>query len=176
MLRKLLYPKLYVPSVHDINLDDLLGRGIRSVLFDLDNTLVPRDVNRFSPEIACWFRELKDRGFKLCIVSNNSPGRVCSLAGPMDIPYVCRAVKPRKRPFRRAMELLGASPGETAVIGDQIFTDILGGNRLGLYTILVVPMSGKEYWATELINRRLEKIVLAGLKKKVPPGCEGVKR
>jgi HAD superfamily phosphatase (TIGR01668 family) len=76
------------------------------------------------------------------------------------IPSVTRAIKPRKSPFRRAMKMLGMTPGETAVVGDQIFTDILGGNRLGLYTILVVPMPGKEYWATELINRRLERLVL----------------
>lgn len=176
MLQRLLYPKLYVSSVRQIDLDALWERGIRCVLFDLDNTVVPRDVSQFSPEITRWFEDLRKRGFKTCIVSNNGPGRVHSLAGPMNLPFVCRAVKPRKRPFIRAMELLGVSPGETAVIGDQIFTDILGGNRLGLYTILVVPMPGKEYWATELINRRLERLVLSRLNKNASSGCGGVKK
>lgn len=167
MWLNLLYPKMYVSSVTDIDPGDLYGRGIRCVLFDLDNTVVPRDKNELPPEVARWIGRLREKSIKVCVISNNGPGRVGRVSGMEDIPSVCRAIKPRKHPFRKAMNMLGVIPEETAVVGDQVFTDILGGNRLGLYTILVVPMPGKEYWATEMINRRLERLVLSGIKKKV---------
>ncbi|MBE3588605.1 MAG: YqeG family HAD IIIA-type phosphatase [Thermoanaerobacteraceae bacterium] len=161
----LLYPKLYVQTLFEIDQDDLYGRGIRGILFDLDNTIVPRDRECCPEDITLWLKKLQQRGFKLCIVSNNRPARVQALAAALGVPAVHRAVKPVKRSFIRAMELIQTAPGETAVIGDQIFTDVLGGNRLGLYTILVTPLPGREFWATRMISRRLEKIVLHCLKK-----------
>ena len=158
---RFLYPKMYVPSVTSIDPQQLYSRGIRCVLFDLDNTVVPRDKTCLSAEVAGWIKSLGERGIKVCVVSNNGPARLSRVAGIEEIPSVCRAIKPRKHPFRKAMKMLGVTPGETAVVGDQIFTDILGGNRLGLYTILVMPMPGKEYWATEMFNRRLERLVLS---------------
>lgn len=166
----LLYPKMYVPSVIHIDSGELYARGIRCILFDLDNTVVPRDKTDLPPEVAGWIRGLRDKGMKVCVISNNGPDRVRRVAGMEDVPAVCRAIKPRKHPFRKAMNMLGVTAGETAVVGDQIFTDILGGNRLGLFTILVVPMPGKEYWATEMFNRRLERLVLNRIRRKVPLG------
>ncbi|MFZ5651209.1 MAG: YqeG family HAD IIIA-type phosphatase [Bacillota bacterium] len=169
-LLKLLYPKMYVPSVICIDPGELYSRGIRCVLFDLDNTVVPRDKTELSPEVSAWIKTLGENGIKACVVSNNGPGRVGRVTGIEDIPAVCRAVKPRKHPFRKAMNVLGVTAGETAVVGDQIFTDILGGNRLGLFTILVTPMPGREYWATEMINRRLERLVLSGIRRSAQAG------
>ncbi len=163
-LLRLLYPKMYVPTVTCIDPSQLYSMGIRCVLFDLDNTVVPRDQTCLSIEVAGWIKSLGDRGIKLCVVSNNGPVRLGRVAGIEEIPSVCRAIKPRKHPFRKAMKMLGVTSRETAVVGDQIFTDILGGNRLGLYTILVMPMPGKEYWATEMINRRLERLVLSRIR------------
>ncbi|KJS11777.1 MAG: HAD family hydrolase [Peptococcaceae bacterium BRH_c8a] len=160
MLRSILYPNMYVPSVTEINPDELKARGIRNLLLDLDNTIVRRDRDKFPPEVEKWLRGLRDRGINLCIVSNNGTGRVNNLAGPLQIPCVVRAVKPLRRAFRLGMQRLNAGAGDTAVVGDQIFTDILGGNMMGLFTILVVPMPGTEFWGTWLINRRLEKLVL----------------
>lgn len=166
----LLYPEMYVPSVTEIDPDFLFDRGIRCVLFDLDNTVVPRDRDDLSPGAAGWIVGLREKGIKVCVISNNGPERISRVFGSEGIPSVCRAVKPRKHPFRKAMKMLGVTPGETAVVGDQIFTDILGGNRLGLFTILVEPMPGKEYWATEMFNRRLERLVLKRIRKKASPG------
>lgn len=157
----LLFPRQHVKSVLQINLADLERRGIKALLFDLDNTIVPRDQDHLPADMIAFFQRLSQRGFKACLVSNNYPDRVGALAGQLGIPTIHRAIKPRKKPFLKAMHLLGVTPQQTAVVGDQIFTDILGGNRLGLYTILVTPLPGKEYWATRLINRRLEKFVLA---------------
>ncbi|AGL02069.1 YqeG family HAD IIIA-type phosphatase [Desulfoscipio gibsoniae] len=166
MLR-IFYPNMYVPSILDINPEELQKQGITAILLDLDNTIVPRDRDKFSPEIKAWLTGMLQKGFKLCIVSNNGTSRVNTLAGPLKIPCVVRAVKPMRQAFRRALELLDATPEETVVVGDQIFTDIWGGNRLGMFTILVVPMPGKEFWVTKLINRRLEKVVLARISRLV---------
>lgn len=166
----ILYPKMYVSSVSHISPDDLYDKGIRCVLFDLDNTVVPRDKTDLPPEVAGWLKRLVEKGIKACVISNNGPDRIRRVAGIEEIPSVCRAVKPRKYPFRKAMKMMGATEVETAVVGDQIFTDILGGNRLGLFTILVEPMPGKEYWATEMFNRRLERLVLAGIRRQTPGG------
>ncbi len=162
---RILYPKMYVSSVHEIKPGRLQELGLKAILLDLDNTIIRRDAFHFSPAVSSWLSELRSLGIKMCIVSNNSPGRVGSIAGLMDLPAVDRALKPLGMSFHRAMKLIGTSPGETALVGDQIFTDILGGNLTGLYTILVVPMKGKEFWGTRLINRPLERFVLARLKK-----------
>lgn len=162
---KIFYPKLYAPALVEIEPEFLEKLGVKGVLLDLDNTIVRRDSNVFSKEVEQWLGELRARGFKLGIVSNNSRHRVGAVAGLLDLPAVHRAVKPMSTPFRRAMKLLGTKPSETALIGDQIFTDIFGGNLCGLYTILVVPLEGKEFWGTRFFSRPLEKIVLARLKR-----------
>lgn len=171
---KVFYPKLYVAKLFDIDFNGLQSKGIRGILLDLDNTIVPRDEDCCSNEVTRWLKDLQKRGFKLCIVSNNLPARVQALASSFAVPAVYRAVKPTKRPFLKAMELLGTTPRETAIIGDQIFTDVFGGNRLGLYTILVVPLPGREFWATRMFNRRLEKLILwCFLKKNNSPLPDG---
>jgi hypothetical protein len=162
----LLCPRLYVSSLFDINLEDLYQRGIRGILFDLDNTIIMRGTESCSPEIIDWLNELQGCGFKLCIISNNKSARVKMLAGELKVPAVYYAFKPFKRAFYQALGLVKTAPEETAIIGDQIFTDILGGNRLGLFTILVVPLNGKEHWLTRLINRRAEKALMAYWRKK----------
>ena len=166
MLR-ILYPHMYVPSILEIDPMELKKRGIKALLMDLDNTIVPRDMEEFSQEVVVWLKSLNKQGIKVCVVSNNGTTRVNKLVAPLDIPSVVRAVKPRRRAFRKGMDILGVTHAETAVVGDQIFTDILGGNRLGLFTILVVPMAGKEFWATSLINRRLEKLILKKISRRV---------
>ena len=164
----ILYPKLYVKSLFNIDLEMLKKRGIEGILFDLDNTIIPRDQKFFSPDIATWLSELKKHGFKLCIVSNNRRHqRVSFLAKSLEIPYIYKAGKPGRKAFRNAMQLLNTDTHTTAVIGDQVFTDVYGGNRAGLFTILVVPLPGKEFWGTTLFNRRLEKLVLSRIKKRL---------
>jgi HAD superfamily phosphatase (TIGR01668 family) len=164
-LLKILYPKLYAPSLVEIEPELLEKLGLKGILLDLDNTIVSRDSNRYSEEVGEWLGELRARGFRLGIVSNNSRQRVGAVADLLELPAVHRAIKPLVGPFRRAMGMLGTKPAETALIGDQIFTDIFGGNLCGLYTILVVPLQGKEFWGTRLFSRPLEKIVLARLKR-----------
>lgn len=164
---KIFYPKIYAGSLTDIDPVLLLARGIRGILFDLDNTIVCRDESCCPQDVVEWLGELRRHGFKMGIVSNNSARRVGDMAAYLGMPAVYRAVKPFRRPFVRALRMLGTFPHETALIGDQIFTDILGGNMAGLYTILVSPLEGKEFLGTRLISRPLEKLIMARLIKEV---------
>lgn len=164
---KILCPDMYLKSIFDLDTGLLKSKGIRGIITDLDNTLVPWRDRNVCPRLEEWLTQLKDQGFTLCIVSNNSPERGENMARMLDIPAVWYAVKPRRRAFRRAIETMGTSPSETAVIGDQVFTDVLGGNRLGLFTILVLPMSRKEFFGTRVTRvfegRVLKKLQSSGL-------------
>lgn len=164
-LLKIFYPKIYVSSVTRIQIEWLKELGIKGILFDLDNTIIRRDSYQFSPEVAKYINGLQRHGFKIGIISNNRRKRVKAIAGLLQIPSIHRAVKPCVKPFRKALKMLGTSAAETALVGDQIFTDILGGNLAGLHTILVVPMQGKDFWGSRLVCRPLEKLVLARINK-----------
>lgn len=163
----MLIPKLRVNTVFDIQLEKLYQQGYRGIITDLDNTLVGAKAPLATPELVEWFKKVKEIGFQLIIVSNNQLERVSKFATPLDIEYVHEARKPSNAPFRKAMNMMGLSPDQTVVVGDQMLTDVYGGNRLGLFTILVMPIAiGDEGWFTRLINRRIERIALTRLRKK----------
>ena len=161
---KALAPDLYLKSFHALDPHALRRRGIRALLVDLDNTLALWRYGRPDPELSRWVDSLRAAGIEPCIVSNARPRRVREFAEALSIPAVWGEFKPRRRAFLRGMELLGATPAETAVLGDQLLTDILGGKRLNLFTILVVPMSPRELLWTRLV-RRLERWILARLRR-----------
>lgn len=156
----ILEPDLYYTSVHAIDLPLLERSGVRALLVDLDNTLLPRDTKVVPPELAEWAARLSAAGFRCCLVSNNWHASVERVAAQLGFEIVPKALKPFPRAFRRAMAILGAAPAECAVIGDQLFTDILGGNRLGLTTVLVEPLSRTDLPHT-LLLRLIERRVLA---------------
>jgi HAD superfamily phosphatase (TIGR01668 family) len=165
MLKQLI-PDLYVDSVFDIDLDKLAERGIKGIITDLDNTLVRWDQPDATPKLIEWLDHVRDtRGIKVCIVSNNKHHRVEQFAKPLNIPYIGRARKPKKSPFLRALDALGTKREETVVIGDQLFTDVLGGNRMNMYTILVVPVAEKEWIGTKVL-RLMERIALSILRRR----------
>jgi hypothetical protein len=148
-----------------VDLSKLRESGIRAILLDLDNTLVRWNAYEVSPDILRWVESLAAHEMKACIVSNTAyPKRLRRLAGELGLPFTTKAMKPRRVGFREALKLLEVSPSETVVIGDQIFTDILGGNRLGLQTILVFPLHEREFFGTK-VTRLFEKLVLKYLFK-----------
>lgn len=159
-----LLPDIYVNSIFEIPLDSLYERNIRALILDLDNTVTEWNSSQVRPEVVEWVRMARARGFKLCLASNNSRARVDAVARSLNIPYVYNAGKPRRRAFRHAMKILECAPGETAVIGDQVFTDVLGGNRLHLLTVLVVPMNPREFIGTRIV-RLLERMILRKIKR-----------
>ncbi|WP_238442408.1 YqeG family HAD IIIA-type phosphatase [Desulfofalx alkaliphila] len=156
---RIFYPDMYVSALQNIDIEQLKQRGIKALIFDLDNTIIPWGSNDMPDETVAWFANLKEQGFKVCIVSNNSKDRVAQMAGILQIQAIHKAAKPLRRAFLRAVQMMDVRPEETAMVGDQIFTDVLGANRLGLYTILVMPINKREFIGTR-INRQLEKLVL----------------
>lgn len=160
------FPKLYVESIYDIDLSLLERKGIRGMIFDLDNTIVERGELTFSAAMLDWMDGLKERGLKISIVSNNRTRAAEEMAEDHGIPAIFRALKPRRKPFLKAIQMMGVQPGETAVVGDQIFTDVVGGNRLGLFTILIKPLPGKEFFGTTLFSRQLEKLILPRIRRR----------
>lgn len=164
-LYKLLCPQMIVKSLYDIEIHTLKARGIKGIIFDLDNTIIPWDKPTMSPEIVEWLHALLAQGFKLCLVSNNMGKRVQTIAEIFNIPFVARAYKPAKTGFRRAIGTMELTAGQVAVVGDQLFTDVLGGNRLGLCTIWVTPLTTKEFMGTR-ITRQLEKLAVKILRRK----------
>ncbi len=128
-------------TIYDIDPAALAGRGIRLLLADLDNTLVPYGVPEPTQAVRDWTAELENQGITLFVLSNNRhpqrPERFCKALG---VPYIGHAGKPKPGSFYKAMEQMGCTPEQTAIVGDQIFTDILGGSRAGVTTLLVEPI------------------------------------
>ena len=147
---KRFYPDDYIRSIYEIDTDDLLKRGIKVLIFDIDNTLVPYDVAEAPKEIIKFFKELQEKGFKICLFSNNTKERVVRFNMGLKLIAIHKANKPLTGKFKRAIKLLETDKNTTAIIGDQIFTDVYGGNRAGLRTILVEPVSDKDEWITKI--------------------------
>ncbi len=136
-----LIPRGVYPSVTDIPPRALAEKGVRLVLADLDNTLVPYKVLEPSRPVAAWIEELREAGIALFLLSNSRrPGRARTLAEKLGVPYQGRAGKPGRKGYLSAMERMGRGPGETVMVGDQIFTDTLGANRAGVVPLLVEPI------------------------------------
>lgn len=145
--------------VTDIGPAQLSEWGIRGVVLDLDNTLVLWHALEVSAAIRDWVRTLHEAGIKMCLLSNtHKPKRVRVVAEDLGIHFVGGGAKPRRRGFRKAIEVMEIKAEEAAVIGDQLFTDIWGGNRTGLRTILVEPIAPREFWGTKMVQRPLERI------------------
>ncbi|NLX70931.1 MAG: YqeG family HAD IIIA-type phosphatase [Clostridiales bacterium] len=155
---KKLKPNQMVESVCDIKLDELMKRGISNIIIDLDNTLIPWGEEYIIPEVYQWIKAGQEMGFKFCIVSNGSFKRIRHFASKFGMLAASKRGKPLSRAFKNAMMTLEGNKHNTAVIGDQIFTDILGGNMLDLYTILVEPISKKEFIGTRIM-RFFEKTI-----------------
>lgn len=166
MLLKLLCPRMIIERVQDIDLDALHAQGFRGIMFDLDNTLVSWRRWSVTSDVMQWLARARELGFNMCILSNCMlRRRVQRFSRMTGIPALPKASKPRKKSFQQALQLLGTAVEETTVIGDQVFTDVLGGNRMGLYTILVLPVDRREFYVT-ILQRTAEKIVLFRLRRK----------
>jgi len=159
-LFEILKPKVYINSVFNIDLRKLKKtKKIKGIIVDLDNTLVAWGQKEISQKIIDWVKEAKRLGFKICIVSNTNSKRVAEFAKIFNIPYHSKYFKPFSIAFNNGLKILNTKKSETVVIGDQIFTDIWGGNRLKLLTILVVPIVKKDSIGT-FLHRNLEKIFI----------------
>lgn len=136
-----LIPRGVYPAVTQISPKALAEKGVRLVLADLDNTLVPYGVAEPNHQVRAWKAALEAAGITLFILSNSRrPGRAQRFAQALGVPYEGHAGKPKRGGFQRAMARMGVTPEETAIVGDQIFTDTWGGNNAGVLTLLVHPI------------------------------------
>ncbi|WP_404443858.1 YqeG family HAD IIIA-type phosphatase [Sutcliffiella horikoshii] len=162
---KYFLPAQHVKSVFEIKPMELKEKGIKGIITDLDNTLVEWDRPEATPALIEWFKEMQKVGILVTIVSNNKLKRVKMFSDPLGINYIYGARKPMRRAFRRALRDMKLPKEEVVVIGDQLLTDVLGGNRLGLHTILVVPVAQTDGFITKF-NRRVERRILSWMKRK----------
>lgn len=152
-------PDLYITGVTALDPTELRSRGIDTLLMDLDNTMLPRDTGEFPQEVLDWVARVREAGITLWVVSNNWHDYARVRAAEIGLPIVVKAVKPIPLGFLIAMRRAGSRRRSCAVVGDQVFTDVLGGKLVGLFTVLVVPQSTSDLPHT-LMLRKLERLVL----------------
>lgn len=160
------YPDIYLKNVKEITVELLNKNNIKGLLLDVDNTLIDFDL-KILEGAKEWAEDLKNNNIKLCILSNtNKIDKVKKVAKELDIPYLNFAKKPAKSGFRKGAKLLELEPKNIATVGDQIMTDVWGGNRMGMYTILTIPLGEKDILITR-VKRPLEKLIIKHYLKKV---------
>ena len=155
----MIYPKEYLNSVKDINLELLHKNNIKGLILDVDNTLINLD-RKMPAGVSSWAKDLKANGIKICILSNsNHLDKVEAVAKIIEVPYIFFGKKPLKSGFLRARDILKLPNENIAVVGDQIFTDIIGANRCQMFSILVKPIEEKDYLITR-IKRPIERYIM----------------
>ena len=162
------YPSAYVDSTYEIDFEKLYQDGIRGLIFDIDNTLVPHGAPA-DERAKAFFEKLKTIGFRCCLLSNNQQPRVEMFNKDVQVDYIFNAHKPSVKNYRKAMEIMGTDTDSTVFIGDQLFTDVYGANRTGIRTFLVKPIHPKEEIQI-VLKRYLEKIVLFFYKRQLKKG------
>lgn len=165
MLFERFFPKEYVESTYSIDFEKMYEKGFRGIIFDIDNTLVPHGADA-TPEAIELFEKLKRTGFDICLLSNNKKPRVERFNKDVNVKYIFKAQKPITKNYLAAAIMMRCRPSETICVGDQIFTDIHGANKSGIYSILVKPVSKINPFQVKL-KRILEKPVLLSYLNKV---------
>ncbi|ADZ83453.1 YqeG family HAD IIIA-type phosphatase [Cellulosilyticum lentocellum] len=163
MIKKL-YPTQYIQSIYEIDLLQLKKNGIRGIIFDIDNTLVPYDEVEPNTKIIDFFEMLRKNGFIITLVSNNTEDRVVKFNEKLKVFALHKSHKPLTRNFIKALRMMKCEKNEAIIVGDQIFTDVFGGNKAGIQTILVRPVSDKDEWKTK-IKRGVERRIISKYEK-----------
>lgn len=160
-----LYPDLYLNNVKEITPEILEKNNIKGLILDIDNTLIDYDKALLKGCVE-WCKELKKNGIKMCILSNtNKLDKVKRVAETLELEYLYFAHKPSKKGFKKAINLLKLKKENIATVGDQIFTDVFGGNRCNIFTILTKPIDTRDIFITKL-KRPFENIVIKKYLKK----------
>ena len=160
-----LYPKVYLDSTYEIDFEQYYQDGYRAIIFDIDNTLVPHGAPADQRAIAL-FKRLHALGYQTMMLSNNKDPRVKMFCDAVDAEYIYKAGKPNPANYREAMKRMHTDEKNTLFVGDQIFTDVWGANKAGIYSILVKPIHPKEEIQI-VLKRYLEKVVLFCYKRHI---------
>lgn len=158
-------PKAYVHSIHDIDYAALAKSGKNVILTDLDNTLISYKETEPNPDLFAWLDKVRDLGFSVLIISNSEHKRVSHFASIIQLPFVNSARKPLKKGFKKALDLMGSDGHNAVLLGDQLLTDVWGGNRMGIEVFLVKAIERKSERFVTRVNRRLEKFILNKVKQ-----------
>ena len=142
----------------------LAAWGVRGVVLDLDNTIVPWNTSDVTPAVTDWIARIRAAGIGVCLLTNNYTRRASGVAESLSIPIIKGAFKPSPVAFRGALKVLGVAPQQAAVVGDQLFTDVLGGKLLGMRALLVEPLSVREF-PTTMIIRWIERPIRNRLRR-----------
>lgn len=155
---KAIYPDEYLDSTYEIDFEQLYEDGYRGIIFDIDNTLVPHNApaDERSKKLLNY---LRDRGFKIVLLSNNSKARVEMFNEDLHLDCIPMGAKPFLKNYKKAMEIMGTAKDNTFFVGDQLFTDVWGAKRLGIRSILVKPINAREEIQI-VLKRKLENIIM----------------
>lgn len=161
---KNLYPDRFFDKKEDIPFQQYYHLGYRGVIFDIDNTLVPHDAPPDKKAIV-FINQLKAMGFRICLLSNNDKERVSSFNKPLQVEYIYKAGKPLRSGYEKAMKVLSTDVNNTLFVGDQIFTDVWGARRIGIFSILLDPINPKE--EIQIVLKRIpEKFIKWNYRRK----------
>ena len=140
-------------AITDVDVDELAASGVRCVLFDRDNTVVPRDTGVAPEPVMDWICRVREAGIALCMVSNNFHSQqVEASAAELGCAVVHHAMKPAPFALKAGLKRLGATADEAVLIGDQLYTDVWSGNFAGVDTILVKPQATQDLWYTQIFR------------------------
>ncbi len=157
---KVFFPNEYVSSVYKINLDRLIDKGIKGILFDIDNTLVPYNIEQPPIEVINFLNKVQKKGLKVILISNNTEDRIVKFNEQLQLFAIHKAKKPRRINIQKAVNIMELRTEEVAIVGDQVFTDVFGGNLTQIYTILVKPISDvHDEWITKIKRGAERKII-----------------
>ena len=141
-----LLPTVIMDRITQITPAMLKERGIRLLMLDFDNTIVPYTTSVPSEEVSQWLSQMRESDVQICVVSNSRKDRVCIFCEKYGIDCITHAAKPFQDGIRRCLEKFGIEPGSAGIVGDQIFTDTLGGNCAGMTTFLVRAIDNHNIW------------------------------
>ncbi len=165
---KRFYPKRIADSAYVIDYQKLYNEGYRGIIFDIDNTLVEHgaDANQKAIDLIAGLKKI---GFQVCLISNNKEERVSRFNREIKVKFIHNAQKPARKNFIKATMLMGTTIKNTVFVGDQLFTDVFGANRVGMLTYFVKPIGPKEEIQI-VFKRKLERIVLKQYRKDLKRG------
>ncbi len=158
-------PTMYLESIYHADFEKIFNKGYRVLFIDLDNTLVPHDVEKPTDDCNRLVEKLQNIGFEIVILSNNSQSRVTKFSTPLKLDFIYSARKPLSTKYKKLINEKNYNRSQILCIGDQIMTDVYGANRQGLSVMLVEPLEKKDIVYTK-INRFFEKFVYNKLAKK----------
>ena len=158
-------PDIYAKNIYTIDYDKLKKSGIKCLLFDLDNTIVPINKDLPDKKIKELFSTLEDKGFKIIIFSNSTKSRVQPFKEQLNVDASYLSLKPLKRKYQRILKLYPYKITQIAAIGDQLLADIWGANKMGITSILVNPLSTSDFFITRF-NRSLERKIYEKMAKR----------